>query len=113
MISSVIISALLTVAIEVPFLLLTVCRSKTFAVAAVLANLATNLTLNLVVYTLVFTFRFDDSMWLIIYPLEMLVVCVEYAVYRIVLQPSWRLLILTLAANVFSYVIGVLIYGHI
>ncbi|MDR0840773.1 MAG: hypothetical protein LBN26_05230 [Christensenellaceae bacterium] len=106
-------AAVLTAAIEVPFLCLTVCRDKSFVAAAVLANLATNLILHLAVLLLAGLAGLGGILWMLIYPLEALVVFVEYGVYRLILAPSRRLLLLTLVANAISYGTGVLLFGYV
>jgi hypothetical protein len=105
-------AAILTIAIEVPFLCLTCCRRKVFVAAAVLGNLATNLTLQLAVLLLVNVAGLGGVMWWLVYPLEFMVVLAEYCVYRAVSSPSRRLFWLTFAANALSYGVGALLFGH-
>lgn len=50
--------------------------------------------------------------WLV-YPLELAVVAAEYSVYALACGRSRRLFLLTLAANVLSYSLGLLIFGHV
>ena len=71
-----------------------------------LSNVVTNVALNTFLDLVPDAF---DVPWLII--LELLVVAVEYLVYRRAFGPSKRLLILTFCANVVSFLIGALVYN--
>ncbi len=71
-----------------------------------LSNVVTNVALNTFLDLVPDAF---DAPWLII--LELLVVVVEYLIYRKAFGPSRRLLILTFFANVLSFFLGALIYN--
>ncbi len=105
----------LTVIIETPFVLLTLKRSRDFAIVAVCANVLTNLTLNLV-YSLLYIYVLRPP-WtgIIIYPLEACVVAAEFLIYRAYLKdvPKLKIFLLTLAANAVSYGVGVMVFGHV
>lgn len=105
-------AALLTAGIETPFLALCGYRKRAFLFLAILENLCTNLTLNLLAALLAAT-ALAGWLWLLVYPLEVAVVAVEYLLYRRLLGPSRKLLCCTVAANVLSYGTGLLLFGHI
>ena len=48
-----------------------------------------------------------------VYPLEAAVVAAEYAVYAYACGRSKKLFWLTLAANVLSYCLGLILFGHV
>lgn len=98
-----------TVALETAFLAVCGYRTLPFLAVSVCANVATNLTLNLLLGPLS---AVVDITWFI-YLLEAAVVAVEYGVYAALLGPSKRLFALTLAANVLSYCVGLLLAGHV
>ena len=54
----------------------------------------------------------DGLHWLV-YPLECAVVAAEYAVYAYACGRSKKLFLLTLAANVLSYCLGLALFGHV
>ncbi|MBR0373946.1 MAG: hypothetical protein IJH91_05425 [Mogibacterium sp.] len=94
----------LTVALETLFFLIAgYGRRRYFMLLCVAVNVATNLALNLtlMVYR---TVPF-------ILALEVVVVLVEYAVYAAAEGRSRRLLLLTLGANLTSFLTGVLLFG--
>ena len=95
------VACILTVLIEVPFLMLFGYRSRDDCIIIACTNVITNLILNIVLL-------FAGS-WLV-YPLEVLVVAAEYLIYAKAFSPSFKLFGLTLAANVLSYSIGLLIF---
>lgn len=101
-------AAVITIGVETLLLGLLYRRDTLFLGLCASLNLATNLVLNLVLWLIPFTVR-----WWPVYPLELLVVAVEYAVYARACGRSGRLFLLTLAANVLSYCTGILIYGHV
>ena len=94
---------LLTVLIETPFLAAFGWRKPDDIKIIVCANVLTNLTLNLLVALI-------PSLYSWIYLLEALVVAVEYFIYRKAFGPSRKLFLLTLAANVLSYCIGLVLF---
>lgn len=101
-------AALLTVVVETVFLAITYRRDAAFLVLCAALNIATNLALNLLLSCL----PQGELHWLI-YPLELAVVAVEYAVYTYACGGSKKLFLLTLAANVLSYCIGLALFGHV
>ena len=98
-------ACLLTVLIELPFLVLCGYRDRDTVLVILCANVITNLLLNLSVQLV---FHGAPGAW--IYPMETLVVAVEYLIYAAALGRSGRLFALTLAANCLSYGIGLLIF---
>ena len=94
----------LTVAIETPFLALFGYRKKDDLLIIICANVITNLLLNL---SLTLLFRDIGAG---IYLLEALVVVAEFVIYSIAHRPSASLFLLTTAANVLSYGLGLLIF---
>lgn len=101
-------AALLTVAVEAVFLAVTYRRDAAFLVLCAALNIATNLALNLLLSCL----PQGELHWLI-YPIELAVVAIEYAVYAYACGGSKKLFLLTLAANVLSYCIGLALFGHV
>ena len=101
-------AALLTVAVETVFLAVTYRRDSAFLVLCAALNIATNLALNLLLSCLP-----QGELYWLIYPLELAVVAIEYAVYTYACGGSKKLFLLTLAANVLSYCIGLALFGHV
>lgn len=101
-------AAVITIGVETLLLGLLYRRDTLFLGLCASLNLATNLVLNLVLWLIPLTVR-----WWLVYPLELLIVAVEYAVNARACGRSGRLFLLTLAANVLSYCTGILIYGHV
>ena len=100
-------SAALTAAVETMFLAAAYRRDAAFLGLCAAVNVASNLTLNLLALL-----PRAALTWLI-YPLELAVVAAEYSVYALACGRSRRLFLLTLAANVLSYSLGLLIFGHV
>lgn len=101
-------AALLTVVVETVFLAITYRRDAAFLVLCAALNIATNLALNLLLSCLP-----QGELYWLIYPLELAVVAIEYAVYTYACGGSKKLFLLTLAANVLSYCIGLVLFGHV
>lgn len=101
-------AALLTVVVETVFLAVTYRRDAAFLVLCAALNIATNLALNLLLSCLP-----QGELYWLIYPLELAVVAIEYAVYAYACGRSKKLFLLTLAANVLSYCIGLALFGHV
>lgn len=101
-------AVLLTLAVETAFLALTYRRDAAFLALCAAANAATNLTLNLILVLL----PGSAAAWAV-YPLEAAVVVAEYAVYAYACGRSKKLFWLTLAANVLSYCLGLILFGHV
>ena len=99
-------ACLLTVVIEGAFLAAFGYRDRLALTVIACANVITNLLLNLTIYLV---FRGDPGTWL--YPMEALVVAAEYAVYAVAFGKGWKLFFLTLAANLLSYGLGLLIFA--
>ena len=99
-------ACLITCAVETAFFALVGYRELSFLLLCVCANAATNLSLNLLLGVLP-----NISFW--VYPLEVGVVLAEYAAYALYHGRSRRLFLLTLAANALTYLLGILIYGHV
>ncbi len=97
----------LTISLETLFFLLIGWRDRRFLLLCVSANALTNLCLNLLIALLARLGLW--SYWLVL-PLELLVVAAEYAIYAIVKERGWKLLLLTAAANAISYTIGLLLF---
>ena len=97
-------SAALTAAVETLFLAAAYRREAAFLGLCA----AVNLTLNLVL-----AFLPRAALTWLVYPLELAVVAAEYSVYALACGRSRRLFLLTLAANVLSYSLGLLIFGHV
>lgn len=94
----------LTVAVEAPFLLLCGVRGKYCAPIIICVNIVSNLLLNLVVAFILPS----PGAWALL--LEAAVVAAEYAVYAAAFGGSARLLALTLAANLLSYTVGLIVF---
>lgn len=101
-------AALLTVAVETVFFAVTYRRDAAFLVLCAALNIATNLALNLLLSCLP-----QGELYWLIYPLELAVVAIEYAVYTYACGGSKKLFLLTLAANVLSYCLGLALFGHV
>lgn len=99
-------ACLITVVVETAFFVLVGYRDGWFLTLCACANAATNLTLNLLLGVII-----NASFW--VYPLELGVVAVEYVIYALYEGRSGKLFLLTLAANVLTYVAGILIFGHV
>ena len=104
------IACLLTVIIETAFFLLFGYRSKNFVTICVCVNAETNLSLNLIIW---FLYGLNVNLTFAVYPLEAIVVAVEYFVYSALEGFSGKLFLLTLSANLLSYCAGLLLFGHV
>lgn len=102
-------ACLLTVSAEGLFLALTLRRDIAFLALCAAVNVATNLALNLSLAYLAGAY----TLTYLIYPIEALVVLIEYAAYAAAIGRSQRLFTLTLAANAISYTLGVMLIGHV
>lgn len=104
------IACLLTILIETAFFLIFGYRSKSFVIVCICVNAATNLSLNLIIWIL---YWLNVNLTVAVYPLELLVVAVEYIVYSALEGRSGKLFLLTLSANLVSYCAGLILFGHI
>ena len=102
------IPAALTVIIETAFFFLAGYREKWFYALCAAVNLMTNLTLNLILSALLFLRQ--DIMNMVLICLELLVVAAEYLCYSAALGKGKRLLLMTFAANLTSFLLGQLFY---
>ena len=103
----IILACVLTVVIELAFFLLVGKRSRDFVFVCVLINIATNLTLNLILSLLYAAGWYGN---LQVLALEVLVVFTEYRVYALLEGKSRKLMLLTIAANVITYGLGLIIF---
>ncbi len=97
-------ACLLTVLIETPFLALCGYKSKTAITIIVCTNIITNLVMNVIL-----ALAFPHWTMQVLLAAETMVVAAEYLIYSIPFGRGWKLLMLTLAANVLSCGIGLLV----
>ena len=97
-------ACIITVAVETAFFWLAGCRRRLDLEIVALANVVTNLTLNLLLGLAPALYPFP---WILL--LEAVVVAAEYLIYRHSFGGSLKLFLLTLAANVITYGIGLII----
>ena len=97
-------ACLLTVLVETALFALFGYRSRDDLTIVACANVLTNLTLNLL---LAFVLPYDAHFWVL--PLEIAVVLAEFLIYAKAFGPSKKLFVLTLAANVLSFALGVML----
>ena len=109
------VAVVVTVAVETGILALAGYRTRVFITACVLVNIATNLTLNLAL-------SFVDwwAYWSVLYPAEIAIVLIEWAVLRLVAdkgqavrlfsKPSLRLLLFVFLANLATFLLGFLLF---
>ena len=100
----------LTIVIETLFFLAVGYREGRFVLLCICTNALTNLSLNLIVWLL---FSLGVNLTAAVYPLEAVVVAVEFIILGAYCGTSWKLFGLTLAANALSYSAGLLIFGHV
>ena len=97
-------ACLLTVAVETALFALYGYRSRDDLTIVACANVITNLTLNLL---LAFVFSHNAHFWVL--PLEITVIAAEYLIYAKAFGASKKLFLQTLAANVLSFALGVIL----
>lgn len=102
--NTLLLACFLTVVIETGFLALCGYRGRDDLIIVACANVVTNLSLNLL---LALCFPGGAGPWLAF--LEAVVVIAEYLIYARAFGASRRLFLLTLAANVLSFGIGLLL----
>ncbi len=98
-------ACVLTVIIELAWMMLFGFRSRLDVILVISTNVATNLTLNLLLMALP---ALRQAGWVIL--LELAVVAVEYGIYAKQKQRSIPLLAETALANLLSYGIGTLVF---
>jgi len=98
--------ALLTVIIEAPFMYLLGYRKRDELLLIACVNIVTNLLLNLGL-SLGF---YGREVGAYIYVFESAVVAAEFILYSLAFRWSWKLFLVTLAANCLSYGVGLLIF---
>jgi len=108
-------AAALTIIIETPILIVAGYRTRIFIAVCVLVNLASNLTLNMGLSLS------GDWYWYALYPAEVVVVIVEWAVLRLVADkglsipaiswPSAKLAFFVFLANLTSFSLGMLTWA--
>lgn len=97
----------MTIACETAFFaLFRGTRRWDFLALCMAVNLTTNLALNTVLLI-------TGHSKLTVYPLETVVVAMEYGVYALGTGGSRKLFFLTLAANILSYTLGGLLFGFV
>ena len=99
----IIITAVLTLALETLFFILLGRRNREFILTVILINVITNILLNLLLY---FSGDYAD---IAVYPLEAAAIAAEYFVYAALEGHSFRLFLQTLAANSLSYITGLVL----
>ncbi len=104
------IACALTVLVETGFFLASGYREKDFLLLCVCANTITNLCLNMLLSWL---YILGVRPVLAIYPLETAAVIAEYMIYAALLGRSRKLFGMVLLANMLSYGLGLLLYGHV
>ncbi len=97
-------ACVITVVLETAFFAVLAYRKKDDLVIVALANVITNLSLNLFLYLVPAAY---SPLW--VFLLEVLVVVVEYLIYKKAFGGSAKLLLMTLGANVLSYLAGLLL----
>ena len=105
------IGCLFTILVEVFFFFLFGYRSKKFIIAAILANLTSNLILNYIIYFLDLTAS-PNYGWILL-AMEIGVWIYESLIYILVEKDKkkyFEIVLLTLAANCCSFIIGILLY---
>lgn len=107
---SLLIAVVLTLVLEGIVFLVFNYRQRSFWEVFALVNIATNILLNITVYLLQVVFINIESFYYII-PLEVVVVLSEWLVYCMFLGNKKQLFLVTLIANIFSFIVGVLIFG--
>ena len=95
---------LLTVVIELAFMMICGYRSRYEITVIVCANVVSNLLLNLLI---IYVFRWQQGLWII--PMELAVAAGEYLYFAHAFGGSRRLLLLTALSNMISYLTGLLI----
>jgi hypothetical protein len=85
-------------------------RERLFWEIFLYTNIASNILLNLIVYLLRVTLtKVPDYCY--IFPLEIAVIFGEWKIYHLFFPNKKRLFLITALANVFSFAIGLLIFG--
>lgn len=103
---------LLTLAAESIVFFLFGYKNKNFWIPFLLANIFTNLLINILVFlgNLVLPYIY---LVILLYILEVFTVLFEYWIYSKKEGRSMKLFLCTFLANIVSYSVGLLIFGHI
>lgn len=100
---------LLTIIIECIIALILGYRTKTFFLAVVIVNLVTNPFLNYIIILLSY-FKLTEIYLQVVIALEVIIVFAEWGIYYYIYPSKKRqLFLLSIAANLASYTIGLLI----
>jgi hypothetical protein len=100
--------AVLTAAIETPLFILFGFKTKRFVWVCIGINLLTNLVLNYVFYLSEGYLHEDYWIWLLVG--ELLAVTIESLTYLFIEPHKYELIPLTIAANILSFLCGVVYY---
>lgn len=101
----------LTIIIECLIALILGYRTKTFFLAVVIVNLVTNPFLNYIIILLGY-FKLTEMYLQVVIALEIIIVFAEWRIYYyIYLSKKRQLFLLSIATNLASYTIGLLIYN--
>lgn len=99
-------ACIITVFVETLFFYLLGLKDKLSLVIVVLVNIITNLLLNLIIH---YGFHGNPGNW--VYLLESIIVLIEYLIFSFskLRQNKRKLFVLTLLANLLSYILGVVL----
>lgn len=103
---------LLTLIFEGLVFLLFRFKNKDFWILFFLVNVLTNLSINLILLSSSFFLSYT-ALVILLYILEVSVIFIEYFFYTKKEGKSFRLFLSTFLANLLSYSLGLLIFGHI
>ncbi len=103
-------AAALTVAVETAFFLIIGYRDRLLLLYWAIVNLFTNLLLNLSLRLLTMYGVRPDAVRLLVYPAEIAVVLIEWALLAMFLGRSKRLPALVFISNLLSYLTGLLLH---
>ena len=104
------IACFLTVVTETAFFYLLGRRGWAFTTVCVAVNAATNLSLNLL---LGWMKAKGAEISLLVYPLELAVIFIEFGAYAALEGPSKKLFWQTAGANALRYGLGLVLFGHV
>lgn len=101
---------LLTLGLEGIIFSLFQYRERLFWEIFLYSNIASNVLLNVIVYFLREVFVMVPD-YCYIFPLEIVVIFGEWKIYHLFFPSKKKLFLITALANVFSFIIGVLLFG--